>query len=203
MLIKIKEERINSYNENEKKLNEEIKKKDYEIFQLKLKFNSNLQYNISPIKRNKFKEINKEKNSPLNNTLCLIHSKSYSRLKFDSNINLNPEKFIKQYNKKIMRKYLSQKNNGSLKHILNNNCLTKKENEIIHKNSRNISFDKNFSSLRNLSFLQKSKMEESHLNKVESFKLFKKNKNKLNYDRNYKGNSQNQTFTKNENKIKD
>lgn len=203
MLIKIKEERINSYNENEKKLNEEIKKKDYEIFQLKLKFNSNLQYNISPIKRNKFKEINKEKNSPLNNTLCLIHSKSYSRLKFDSNINLNPEKFIKQYNKKIMRKYLSQKNNGSLKHILNNNCLTKKENEIIHKNSRNISFDKNFSSLRNLSFLQKSKMEESHLNKVESYKLFKKNKNKLNYDRNYKGNSQNQTFTKNENKIKD
>lgn len=203
MLIKIKEERINSYNENEKKLNEEIKKKDYEIFQLKLKFNSNLQYNISPIKRNKIKEINKEKNSPLNNTLCLIHSKSYSRLKFDSNINLNPEKFIKQYNKKIMRKYLSQKNNGSLKHILNNNCLTKKENEIIHKNSRNISFDKNFSSLRNLSFLQKSKMEESHLNKVESYKLFKKNKNKLNYDRNYKGNSQNQTFTKNENKIKD
>ena len=203
MLIKIKEERINSYNENEKKLNEEIKKKDYEIFQLKLKFNSNLQYNLSPIKRNKFKEINKEKNSPLNNTLCLIHSKSYSRLKFDSNINLNPEKFIKQYNKKIMRKYLSQKNNGSLKHILNNNCLTKKENEIIHKNSRNISFDKNFSSLRNLSFLQKSKMEESHLNKVESYKLFKKNKNKLNYDRNYKGNSQNQTFTKNENKIKD
>ena len=203
MLIKIKEERINSYNENEKKLNEEIKKKDYEIFQLKLKFNSNLQYNLSPIKRNKIKEINKEKNSPLNNTLCLIHSKSYSRLKFDSNINLNPEKFIKQYNKKIMRKYLSQKNNGSLKHILNNNCLTKKENEIIHKNSRNISFDKNFSSLRNLSFLQKSKMEESHLNKVESYKLFKKNKNKLNYDRNYKGNSQNQTFTKNENKIKD
>ena len=203
MLIKIKEEKINSYKKNKKKLNEEIKKKDYEIFQLKLKFNSNLQYNISPIKRNKFKEINKEKNSPLNNTLCLIHSKSYSRLKFDSNINLNPEKFIKQYNKKIMRKYLSQKNNGSLKHILNNNCLTKKENEIIHKNSRNISFDKNFSSLRNLSFLQKSKMEESHLNKVESYKLFKKNKNKLNYDRNYKGNSQNQTFTKNENKIKD
>ena len=44
-------------------------------------------------------------------------------------------------------------------------------------------------------------MEESHLNKVESYKLI--NKNKLNYDRNYKGNSQNQTFTKNENKIKD
>ena len=96
-----------------------------------------------------------------------------------------------------MRKYLSQNNNGSLKHILNNKCLTKKENEIIHKNSRNISFDKNFSSLRNLSFLQKSKMEESHLNKVESYKLFKKDKNKLNYDRKYKGNSQNQTFTKN------
>ena len=199
MLIKIKEERINLYNENEKKLNEEIKKKDYEIFQLKLKINSKLQYNLSPIKRNKIKEINKEKNSSLNNTLCLIHSKSYSRLKFDSN--LNPEKFIKKYDKKIMRKYLSQNNNGSLKHILNNNCLTKKENEIIHKNSRNISFDKNFSSLRNLSFLQKSKMEESHLNKVESYKLI--NKNKLNYDRNYKGNSQNQTFTKNENKIKD
>lgn len=199
MLIKIKEERINLYNENEKKLNEEIKKKDYEIFQLKLKINSNLQYNLSPIKRNKIKEINKEKNSSLNNTLCLIHSKSYSRLKFDSN--LNPEKFIKKYDKKIMRKYLSQNNNGSLKHILNNKCLTKKENEIIHKNSRNISFDKNFSSLRNLSFLQKSKMEESHLNKVESYKLI--NKNKLNYDRNYKGNSQNQTFTKNENKIKD
>ena len=197
MLIKIKEERINSYNENEKKLNEEIKKKDYEIFQLKLKINSKLQYNLSPIKRNKIKEINKEKNSSLNNTLCLIHSKSYSRLKFDSN--LNPEKFIKKYDKKIMRKYLSQNNNGSLKHILNNKCLTKKENEIIHKNSRNISFDKNFSSLRNLSFLQKSKMEESHLNKVESYKLI--NKNKLNYDRNYKGNSQNQTFTKNENKI--
>lgn len=199
MLIKIKEERINLYNENEKKLNEEIKKKDYEIFQLKLKINSKLQYNLSPIKRNKIKEINKEKNSSLNNTLCLIHSKSYSRLKFDSN--LNPEKFIKKYDKKIMRKYLSQNNNGSLKHILNNKCLTKKENEIIHKNSRNISFDKNFSSLRNLSFLQKSKMEESHLNKVESYKLI--NKNKLNYDRNYKGNSQNQTFTKNENKIKD
>lgn len=193
MLIKIKEERINLYNENEKKLNEEIKKKDYEIFQLKLKINSKLQYNLSPIKRNKIKEINKEKNSSLNNTLCLIHSKSYSRLKFDSN--LNPEKFIKKYDKKIMRKYLSQNNNGSLKHILNNKCLTKKENEIIHKNSRNISFDKNFSSLRNLSFLQKSKMEESHLNKVESYKLI--NKNKLNYDRNYKGNSQNQTFTKN------
>lgn len=199
MLIKIKEERINLYNENEKKLNEEIKKKDYEIFQLKLKINSKLQYNLSPIKRNKIKEINKEKNSSLNNTLCLIHSKSYSRLKFDSN--LNPEKFIKKYDKKIMRKYLSQNNNGSLKHILNNKCLTKKENEIFHKNSRNISFDKNFSSLRNLSFLQKSKMEESHLNKVESYKLI--NKNKLNYDRNYKGNSQNQTFTKNENKIKD
>ena len=201
MSIKIKEERINSYNENEKKLNEEIKKKDYEIFQLKLKINSNLQYNLSPIKRNNIKEMNKEKNSSLNNTLCLIHSKSYSRLKFDSNINLNPEKFKKQYDKKIMRKYLSQNNNGSLKHILNNKCLTKKENEIFHKNSRNISFDKNFSSLRNLSFLQKSKMEESHLNKVESYKLI--NKNKLNYDRNYKGNSQNQTFTKNENKIKD
>ena len=199
MLIKIKEERINLYNENEKKLNEEIKKKDYEIFQLKLKINSKLQYNLSPIKRNKIKEINKEKNSSLNNTLCLIHSKSYSRLKFDSN--LNPEKFIKKYDKKIMRKYLSQNNNGSLKHILNNKCLTKKENEIFHKNSRNISFDKNFSSLRNLSFLQKSKMEESHLNKVESYKLI--NKNKLNYDRNYKGDSQNQTFTKNENKIKD
>ena len=199
MLIKIKEERINLYNENEKKLNEEIKKKDYEIFQVKLKINSKLQYNLSPIKRNKIKEINKEKNSSLNNTLCLIHSKSYSRLKFDSN--LNPEKFIKKYDKKIMRKYLSQNNNGSLKHILNNKCLTKKENEIFHKNSRNISFDKNFSSLRNLSFLQKSKMEESHLNKVESYKLI--NKNKLNYDRNYKGNSQNQTFTKNENKIKD
>ena len=126
MLIKIKEERINLYNENEKKLNEEIKKKDYEIFQLKLKINSKLQYNLSPIKRNKIKEINKEKNSSLNNTLCLIHSKSYSRLKFDSN--LNPEKFIKKYDKKIMRKYLSQNNNGSLKHILNNNCLTKKEN---------------------------------------------------------------------------
>ena len=56
MLIKIKEERINLYNENEKKLNEEIKKKDYEIFQLKLKINSNLQYNLSPIKRNNIKE---------------------------------------------------------------------------------------------------------------------------------------------------
>jgi len=162
---------------------------------MKLKFNNNanLLNNIKPYKKMKLKEINYEKNLSLNNSLNLIHSnltKKNDILK-DSTIIVNWKKMVK--NKFTKQNFINPNfQSNSVKNLFDLKLKSKKHDievsGIYKGSSRNISFEKNFYSLRNISnLLNKSKKDESTFKYIENYKLLKEqNKNNIiNYNSDY------------------
>ena len=162
---------------------------------MKLKFNNNanLLNNIKPYKKMKLKEINYEKNLSLNNSLNLIHSnltKKNDILK-DSTIIVNWKKMVK--NKFTKQNSINPNfQSNSVKNLFDLKLKSKKHDievsGIYKGSSRNISFEKNFYSLRNISnLLNKSKKDESTFKYIENYKLLKEqNKNNIiNYNSDY------------------
>jgi len=163
---------------------------------MKLKFNNNanLLNNIKPYKKMKLKEINYEKNLSLNNSLNLIHSNLLTKkndILKDSTIIVNWKKIVK--NKFTKQNSINPNfQSNSVKNLFDLKLKSKKHDievsGIYKGSSRNISFEKNFYSLRNISnLLNKSKKDESTFKYIENYKLLKEqNKNNIiNYNSDY------------------
>ena len=165
--------------------------------------------NIKPYKKMKLKEINYEKNLSLNNSLNLMHSNLLTKrndIKKDSTIIINWKKMV---NNQFMNRNLLNHNlhSNSVKHLFDLRLKSKKSdieiNGIYKGTSRNISFEKNFHSLRNInSMLNKSKRDESPLKHIDNFKIFKdQNKKIKNYNSDYENKiilNENEKLLKNE-----
>ena len=156
--------------------------------------NSNLLNTIKPYKKMKLKEINYEKNLSLNNSLNLIHSNLLTKkndILKDSTIIVNWKKMVK--NKFTKQNFINPNfQSNSVKNLFDLKLKSKKHDievsGIYKGSSRNISFEKNFYSLRNISnLLNKSKKDESTFKYIENYKLLKEqNKNNIiNYNSDY------------------
>ena len=156
--------------------------------------NSNLLNTIKPYKKMKLKEINYEKNLSLNNSLNLIHSNLLTK----KNDILKDSTIIVNWKKMVKNKFTKQNSinpnfqSNSVKNLFDLKLKSKKHDievsGIYKGSSRNISFEKNFYSLRNISnLLNKSKKDESTFKYIENYKLLKEqNKNNIiNYNSDY------------------
>lgn len=171
--------------------------------------NSNLLNTIKPYKKMKLKEINYEKNLSLNNSLNLIHSNLLTKrndMNKDSTIIINWKKMV---NNQFINKNILNHNfqSNSVKNLFDLRLMSKKKdkeiNGIYKGISRNISFEKNFYSLRNInSMLNKSKREESPLKYIDIKLIKDQNKKIKNYNSDYENKiiiaKENENLLKNE-----
>ena len=171
--------------------------------------NSNLLNTIKPYKKMKLKEINYEKNLSLNNSLNLIHSNLLTKrndMNKDSTIIINWKKMV---NNQFINKNILNHNfqSNSVKNLFDLRLMSKKKdkeiNGIYKGSSRNISFEKNFYSLRNInSMLNKSKREESPLKYIDIKLIKDQNKKIKNYNSDYENKiiiaKENENLLKNE-----